>query len=147
MSRTSNDPQDPMPTEPATRRPSRPMRVGTETGSLVNHVLSGVPATVPAVGDGATILHWTDRDAGTVVAVGGTPKRPVVTVRLDMATRLDDRGPSERQDYRYDPDPDGVEYDFRLLPSGWRLLVDGKAEPEGPRVVFGSRQTYRDFSF
>jgi hypothetical protein len=47
------------------------MQVGTETGSLVNHLYSrmteGAPA--PVVGMAATTLSWTDRHAATVTKV------------------------------------------------------------------------------
>lgn len=41
---------------------------GKTTGSLFNHLM-GNNATLPEVGKGATILHWTDRSAYEVVEV------------------------------------------------------------------------------
>jgi hypothetical protein len=45
------------------------MHLGTQTGSLTNHLYSRIklPSEVK-VGDGATLLGWTDRYAGTVKA-------------------------------------------------------------------------------
>lgn len=47
------------------------MRLGSQTGSVVNHLHArgtiGQPA--PVAGMGATILHWTDRSAATIFRV------------------------------------------------------------------------------
>ncbi len=47
------------------------MKLGSQTGSLINHLHSrgviGEPA--PKVGQGATLLGWTDRYAATIVSV------------------------------------------------------------------------------
>ena len=48
------------------------LRLGTETGSLVNHVWSRTRPVGPedvCEGMGATFLSWTDRHAATVHAV------------------------------------------------------------------------------
>lgn len=112
------------------------LKAGTETGSLVNHVLSG-SGTAPKVGDGATILMWTDRHAGTVVKV--SPSGKTVTVREDTATRIDSNGMSESQVYEYKPNALGKEWKFRLTKRGWRSGSTG--------VLFGTRQAYHDYSF
>lgn len=46
------------------------MKLGTQTGSLVNHIMSNtsVRDIVPGV-TGATFLSWTDRNPGTVMEV------------------------------------------------------------------------------
>lgn len=43
------------------------MKLGRETGSLINHLLSHSKEPAPAVGMGATILGWSDRHPATVV--------------------------------------------------------------------------------
>jgi len=44
------------------------LKLGTETGSLINHVMSRMTAGPdPVAGDPATVLHWSDRDPATVV--------------------------------------------------------------------------------
>ena len=52
------------------------MNLGTETGSVMNHLMSrmvrGEPA--PRVGMGATLLSWTDRHAATVTTGIYVPK-------------------------------------------------------------------------
>lgn len=111
------------------------MRLGRDTGSLVNHVMGAASPALPAVGDGATLLGWTDRSAGTVIKV----TRCTVTVREDHAVRTDDRGACERQDYTFSPNPDGRIYVFRLTKLGWRA--------HGKCVRFGVRHAYHDYSF
>lgn len=114
------------------------LKAGTETGSLMNHLMSR-SAGKPAIGMGATVLAWTDRHAATVVAVSASGK--TCTVREDMATRTDSNGMSENQSYTYTPDPNGREWTFRLTSKGWRA-ADG-----GPGLLLGERRHYHDFSF
>ena len=47
------------------------MNIGTQTGSVVNHLYSRmtIGAPTPSVGMGATRLSWTDRHAATVTKV------------------------------------------------------------------------------
>lgn len=88
----------------------------------------------PQVGDGATVLLWTDRRACTVVAVW----RDHVTLREDVAVRVDGGHVNSAQSYRYQPDEDGHVYDFRLLDGEWRAGFH--------RVRFGVRDHYHDYS-
>jgi hypothetical protein len=114
------------------------MNFGTETGSVVNHLLSdtqGEPEAV--VGMGATILMWTDRHAATIVKV----TRTQVHVRRDKATRTDKNGMSESQEYTYEADPTATVEIFRKTKRGWRATGGGK----GLRI--GDRREYHDFSF
>jgi hypothetical protein len=111
------------------------LRLGTDTGSLVNHVLSRSPAE-PKVGDGATILMWTDRQAATIVKVTKTQ----VHVRADRAVRTDENGMSESQSYEHYPDPSAPVIVFRKTKTGYR-----NASGNGLRI--GSRDHYHDFSF
>ena len=110
------------------------MKLGTETGSLVNHMLSG-SASEPSLGMGATVLYWTDRKAGTIVRV--TPH--TFTDQLDRVTRTDRNGMSEDQTYDCQPDPDGATYVFRRTKRGWRS--------SGVGVLIGQRRHYHDYSF
>ena len=61
------------------------MKAGTQTGSLVNHLMSQDTPIAPEIGMGATILSWTDRNAGTIVKI--TPKQ--IHVQEDNAERTD----------------------------------------------------------
>ena len=114
------------------------MRAGTDTGSLVNHVMSGSTNQPPTVGMGATILGWTDRHAATVVKV--SPNGKTVTVQQDTATRVDQNGMSDAQSYTFKPNPSGTLQTFRLTKKGWR-------SPGGGYVTFGHRSEYYDYSF
>lgn len=130
------------------------MKLGTETGSLMNHVASmaviGQPA--PTVGMGATILSWTDRYAGTIIDVNLA--RMVVYVREDKATRTDDNGMSDSgQTYSYEPNPNGRLYTFKQAKSGkWEeVRMNEKTgrlnKIKGYGLRIGERQKYHDFSF
>lgn len=113
------------------------MKLETETGSLVNYLMSGGTPPEPKVGDGATILMWTDRHAATIVKV--TPC--TVSVQRDKAIRTDANGMSESQSYRYEPDPDAEVEVFRKTKRGWRKSGGGAA------LLIGDRDEYYDYSF
>lgn len=113
------------------------MKAGTETGSLINHIMSGGQQGAPKVGDGATILHWTDRTAGTVIKVSRSGKTFIV--QEDTATRVDDRGMSECQTYEYTPNPNGRTWVCRLTKRGYKS--------GGCGVRLGARDRYHDYSF
>lgn len=102
----------------------------------MNHIMSRSDRqSAPKVGDGATILMWTDRHAGTVVKV--TPTQ--IHVRRDFAKRIDCNGMSESQNYEYTENVDGPMYVFRLTKKGYRCLGCG--------LMIGSRSEYHDYSF
>lgn len=114
------------------------MKLGRDTNSVVNAILSstrGEPK--PEVGMGITLLHWTDRSAGTITRVG--PSGMTFWFREDKAIRTDSNGMSEVQDYRYEPG-EGRE----------RRAVHGKRdwkEVRGSRIRLGERRAYHDYSF
>lgn len=113
------------------------MKLGTETGSLVNHIYARSPGT-PVVGEGATVIMWSDRRPGTVVAISASGK--TVIVREDSYRRVDGNGVSESQEYEISPDPKGYVYTFRATKRGWR-------SKEGFGVTFGHRNAYYDYNF
>jgi hypothetical protein len=127
------------------------MRPGIETGSAINHLYSrqtkGAPE--PKIGMGATILRWTDRQAGTIIAVEGD----VVHVQHDKATRTDQNGMSDCQDWSCEPDPGGAVETFRQDGEGGYDAV--RWNPETKRwnksgrggLIVGKRDHYHDFSF
>lgn len=126
------------------------LKLGTQTASVTNWLMSGSAQPTPEVGMGATVLMWTDRKAGTIVSLeyfkGGAKKGQIksFTVREDVATRTDANGMSECQSYTYSPSPEGegCEWTFKMTKAGWR---EGNAR--GTAVGLGYRQTYHDFSF
>lgn len=114
------------------------MKLGTDTGSVINHLMSGTNgAPEPVVGMGATILCWTDRHACTIVKV--TPR--TIHVKRDISRRLDDNGMSEIQRYAYESDPLASTEIFRLTKNGWRKSGGG------PSLMVGTRREYHDYSF
>jgi len=132
------------------------MKLGTQTGSVINHLHSraviGQPE--PVVGMGATMLLWTDRSACTITNV-------------QRGARQDDRhradGPHHRSrpaarttavaEYSYARNPKGSEHHFRREDDGrWQQVVInlqtgrwGKVSGRGLRI--GERDEYRDPSF
>jgi len=126
------------------------MRLGSQTGSLINHVMSSgsVADEGVTVGMGATVLHWTDRDGATVIGWDGK----TVTVQEDTATRVDGNGMSDAQRYEYAPCPAGPVYRFRRNRRGyWCQVVRGDSGRwrmvKGLGLSLGSRQSHYDFSF
>lgn len=111
------------------------MKLGSETGSLMNHVMTTSGQAEPKVGDGATICMWSDRHACTIIKV----TRCTVTVQEDKAIRTDTNGMSESQTYSYEPDPNGATYVFRKTKSGWKS--------KGVGLLIGVRRHYYDYSF
>lgn len=97
-------------------------------------------ATTPEVGMGATVNHWSDRTACTIVEVSGNLKR--ITLRADKTTRTDNNGMSEMQTYSYAPNPEGGLYYATLRKDG-RYRLTGSKES----VTIGVRNQYYDFSF
>lgn len=112
------------------------MKLGTETGSLMNHVYASAVSPAPEVGMGATILYWTDRRAATIVRV--TPTQ--VHVQEDRAIRADDNGMSDAQAYRYEQQLDAPVKVFRRNKRG-------QYKNSGCSLLIGVRRAYHDYSF
>ena len=113
------------------------MKLGTETGSTSNWLLSGTKGQPkPEVGMGATVLMWTDRRACTIVKV----TRTQVHVQQDKAIRTDKYGMSESQSYRYERDESAPVEIFRLR-------KNGAYKGPGGQLRIGERDAYHDYSF
>lgn len=134
------------------------LKIGTQTGSLHNHLASRATKGQPKaeVGMGATLLLWTDRHAATIIAVEGDGETPgtIISVQQDHAKRADDRGPfTEDQDYEYTPDPNGRIQHFRLSKVGfWEGVVRNTDtgrwnKRDGDGLAIGYRREYRDPCF
>lgn len=131
------------------------MKLGTQTGSVVNHLLSratiGQPE--PVVGMGATMLLWTDRRAGTITNVQTVRGKTIVTVQTDHSTVVAGSSHDGSAEYSYAPNPRGSEHSFRREDDGrWQHVVIsntsgrwGKASGRGLRI--GERDEYCDPSF
>jgi hypothetical protein len=123
------------------------MKLGTETGSVVNHLMSGTNGQPePEIGMGATILQWSDRTPCTIVSVRrfkGEQKAGQVSeidAQEDKATRTDNNGMSECQRYEYERDTQGWVTTFKRNKKGTFVSNVGN-------LRIGDRSKYHDFSF
>lgn len=133
------------------------MKLGTQTGSMINHIYSRMVVGQPdaKVGMGATVLCWTDRHAATIIEIDNAHQFPVVRVRLDHAKRVDTLGMTDSgQQYEYSPHPQGTLYRFRFRNRRWEEVeINGKTgrwrrvEGGGHGLRIGEREEYHDFSF
>lgn len=133
------------------------MRLGTQTGSLINHAMThGVTQPAPAVDTPATLCGWTDRHPGTVIEVDAKPGKPVIiTIQEDKATAPAGHSNAftEAQRWEYSRDPNGWTTSFRQRKDGgWEEVQKGvtgrwSKVQGGKGLVLGRREKYRDPSF
>jgi hypothetical protein len=131
------------------------MKLGSETGSLVNHVYSTQQRVEPEIGMGATLLSWTDRSAATVVAIERDKSNNVVrfAVTMDLARVTSGGEHDGSATYDYISQQDGYKYWFRPAKDGrWEhvaLNPDSKrwSKSKGNNILLGKRDHYRDPSF
>lgn len=124
------------------------MRLGSETGSLVNHVMTESRQPKPEVGMPATICGWSDRYPATVALVQG----PFVAVRACdyRGEPGHDNAYTESQRYIYEENPNGSISWFKLEADGHytphRLNVEtGRfIKQKGGGLILGRREAYRD---
>jgi hypothetical protein len=97
-----------------------------------------VSSKKPEIGMGATIQHWSDSTATTIIYI--TPKRLIL--REDNAQRVDKNGMSESQEYVYSPNPEGKQWLATLRKDGsWRIAKSTQI------VTLDVRRQYYDYSF
>lgn len=96
--------------------------------------------TIPTIGLGVTVYHWSDRSAGTITKISKSGK--TIWFRQDTATRTDKNGMSDTQSYSYQPNPEGREYRATLRKDGTWRCSGGKQH-----VGLGYRRAYHDYSF
>lgn len=109
-------------------------------GSLINRLVENSKQDAPKIGDGATVLMYTDRKAGTIIAISKSGKR--LTVQEDEAERTDNNGMSDCQSYKYTPDPQGRTWEFSQRKNGTWKEVKGSSG-----LWIGKRDKRHDFSF
>lgn len=123
------------------------MKLGTETGSVVNHLMSRGGSNVPVVGKGATELMWTDRKAYFVNSVSEDLKECVIERAKPI--RTDKNGMSEAQSYEYERTGNTIELKFRW--NAWRHFYTcpwtKKKKNQKMNISFGHMSEYYDFSF
>ena len=113
------------------------------SGSLINRMMDGGRSRIVVEpGVGATMLMWSDRHAGTIIAVerfrtGARKGEPrVIVVQRDKAVRKDENGMSDAQEYDYERDVNG-----RV----WRFHVDSQGRFKG--LAIGVRDEHYDYTF
>lgn len=112
------------------------MRLGTETASVNNWILSG-EQTQPEKGKGMTELMWTDRRAWEVVWTSHDKK----TVKVQRYTCKHDR-----EGYGYDFSLEGPKFEMRWRYKGWWFKpLTGPYQKIN--VIFGQALAYRDPHF
>jgi hypothetical protein len=132
------------------------MKLGTQTGSVINHLYSrgikGQPE--PVVGMGVTLLHWSDRSAATIFRVFKVGKAVMLEVRDDHSKVIAGSGHDGSAEYEHRINVNGSRNTFRQRPAGdWervRFNEDSKRWSKGsggPSLRLGQRDTYRDPSF
>lgn len=75
------------------------VKLDGNVGSLINYLM-GNNSTFPVVGEGATLLDYSDRHACEVISVSKDGKS--VTLEGYNAIRTDNNGMDEMQEYRYE---------------------------------------------
>lgn len=131
------------------------MKLGTQTGSLVNHVMThNTKGDKPEVGMGVTFFSWSDRDAGTIHAVRTEGMWEYIEISRDNAKMVAGSEMSEEQDYEFTPNPDGYRMTFRrkLGTEDWVYVIQrestGRWVKGGDKPIrLGARDKYRDPSF
>lgn len=95
---------------------------------------------IPSVGVGATIRVGSDSYPATVIQVTQNGKR--IVLQEDDATRIDNNGLSELQEYTYQTNPNGTIHIATLRKDG-SYRLQGEKTP----VSIGIRRKYYDPSF
>jgi len=111
-------------------------------GSLQNRLMEISGSKAPAIGNGATIVMFTDRHAATIVEA--TAK--TVVVQQDSVARADSNGMSEDQRYTFTPNPNAVRVAYSLRNTGQWIRV-GESTKGGQVLLIGHRDEYHDYSF
>lgn len=119
-------------------------RLGTDTGSLFNHLFGNSKPIEPKPGMGCTILLWTDRHACTIHKVSEDSK--TIWISRDEAKPLH-KGMTDSQAYEYSNNNQNE-------PQFWQVATlrkDGRfhlgTTMKGSIVLIGHRREYYDFSF
>jgi len=109
-------------------------------GSITNRLEEGCNKQDIKVGDGATLMYWSDREPATIIEINKSGK--TIKIQRDKATRVDDNGMSEVQEYEFERDHDGIIYTVSKRKNGlWKI--------RGTETVVrvGVRDKYYDYSF
>lgn len=105
-------------------------------GALINLVYAEVRSPAPKVGDGATLICWSDRHAYTTVDV----KKTYILATRYVAERTDRNFQGGPQEYVYRTDPEAV-------PERANLRKDGNYYIGGQALKVGYRSEHYDYAF
>lgn len=98
------------------------MKLGTETGSLTNYLIGNSKDQTPIVGQGATELRWTDRQAYEVLEVSEDGKSCIIQScgehRIDNGDYF-----TEDQEYSYTPDERFPKIELVFKYGSWRRKI------------------------
>ena len=131
------------------------MKLGTHTGSLVNHIYSrstkGQPE--PTVGMGVTILHWSDRSTGTIVEVFKIKNDWAIAVTGDDYKIVSGSTQDGSAEYEYISRMDSPHRSYwRFTEKGWGQVRKNEdtgrwLNIKGNGLIIGKRDRYYDPSF
>ena len=123
------------------------MKLGKETGSIFNSIY-GENTRGPVVGEGATVLHWTDRSAYFVDKVSADGKECVI-VRAKAIPQF--QGMTDSQYYTYERDKNASPVKLRFRYGSWFVKSfcpeENKTNYFKIRISFGHMTEYYDYSF
>lgn len=102
-------------------------------GTLTNLVYAEDKSPAPKIGDGATLICWSDRHAYTIVDV----KKTYILATRDNVERTDRNYQEGPQEYSYQTDPEAV-------PERANLRKDGNYYIGDQALKVGYRNEYED---
>lgn len=105
-------------------------------GTLTNLVYAENKSPEPKIGDGATLLCWSDRRAYTIVDV----KKTYLLATRDIVERTDRNFEKGPQEYSYQTNSEAI-------PERANLRKDGKYYIGGQVLKVGYRNEYEDPNF
>lgn len=122
------------------------LKLGTETGSIVNHLYS-IGSNHPEAGKGATELMWSDRRAWFVNSVSADGKS--CEIELPKAVRTDNNGMSEVQHYRFERESGPCKLTLKFRYGAWYVDNGKHAYKRYSKINirFGFMSQYHDYSF
>ena len=119
-------------------------------GNVMNRIMEDYGKADIQVGDGATLLMWSDRHAYTIIEIeryvtgARIGEIKAVIAQQDKATRTDQNGFSDSQGYTYEPNPNAEKERYTLRKDG-RFRKVGSVNSSV--LAIGERREYYDYSF
>jgi hypothetical protein len=112
------------------------------TGSFFNYLMAN-NSSIPVVGEGATILLYSDRKVADVIEVSKDGKK-VVIEHLNAKNISKQFG---EQDWEFSPS--GIKQTIVWRNNSWKIEmnIDGIKVYEKINILFGAKNYYYDYSF